>query len=677
MITHTSASKTQGRSLRLRISSVVSALALSASALVVLTSPQVNAADAYAVPAAPSIDRAYVTNRGIQVRFTPVTATPAVTNYIVSGGQGSCPVILPANTTGSVTLPILEGQTSATITVQAVNAYGYSAPAKWATTFTSANLAGVARSSLKNIQLLQLSDFHGAIEGTATNAGTALLTTAFAADRKAVASTFTLSTGDNIGAAPAISSSFEEIPTIESMNLMKFDVSTFGNHEHDRNLAHVQKVIGLSDFQWVVSNYSSLAPLKSGAKAAKSFTILDRGDIKVGVVGANTEETPEVIFPGNLDYTDASGAKKTIAISKTVDSVNKAIVDARAAGANLVVALIHEGWSENSDGVAKGNLITIAKGIKGADVIFGGHSHQLYSSVNPAANGRSNSTLVAEVPNAGVSYNRVQVCLNPGNNKVVGTSIENVATAAISKLTPDATAAALVKKYKDQLVEKLDVKIGQVTAVFPRGGTPAVERAGETPMGNYLADLMRSRMKTDFAITNGGGLRDTFPAATYKVVNTSYKRPAPGATGPYDVTLGDAISVLPFGNAIVTTKISGTQLWAALENGVSQYPSAGRFPQISGFKFTFDTSKAVGSRILTVTTLDGKAIAKDSTMYSVATNDFMLYGGDGYTFFNPLQAKFNGILLVDILIDGLKADLAAGKVTVTPAADGRIVRVNQ
>jgi 5'-nucleotidase len=575
-----------------------------------------------------------------------------------------------------VTLPVLEGQTSASVTVQAVNAYGFSAPAKWATTFTSTSLAKASRSSLKNIQLLQLSDFHGAIEGTSTNAGTALLTTAFAADRKAVASTFTLSSGDNIGAAPAISSQFEEIPTIESMNLMKFDASTFGNHEHDRNIAHVQKVIGLSDFQWVVSNYSSLEPLKSGAKSAKSFVIIERGDIKIGVVGTNTEETPEVIFPGNLDYTDTSGAKKTIAISNTVAGVNKAIVDAKAAGANLVVALIHEGWSENADGVAKGNLITIAKGIKGADVIFGGHSHQLYSSLNSAANARANTTLVAEVPNAGVSYNRVQVCLNPGNNKVVGTSIENVTTSAISKLTPDATAAALVKKYKDQLVEKLDVKIGQVTAVFPRGGTPAVERAGETPMGNYLADLMRSRMKTDFAITNGGGLRDTFPAATYKVVNTSYKRPGAGITGPYDVTLGDAISVLPFGNAVVTTKISGTQLWGALENGVSQYPTAGRFPQISGFKFTFDSSKAVGSRVQTVTTLDGKAIAKDSTMYSVATNDFMLYGGDGYTFFNPTQAKFNGILLVDILVDGLKADLAAGKVTVTPAADNRIVRTN-
>jgi 5'-nucleotidase len=642
---------------------------------VVLTSPQVTAADAYAVPAAPSIVRAYVTNKGIQVRFNPVTASPAVTNYVVSAGQGSCPVILPANTTGSVTLPVLEGQTSANVTVQAVNAYGFSAPAKWATTFTATSLAKASRSSLKNIQLLQLSDFHGAIEGTSTNAGTALLTTAFAADRKAVASTFTLSTGDNFGAAPAISSQFEEIPTVESMNSMKFDVSTFGNHEHDRNLAHVQKVIGLSDFQWVASNYSSLEPLKSGTKSAKSYVIIDRGDIKVGVVGANTEETPDVVFPGNLDYTDASGAKKTIAISNTVAGVNKAIVDAKAAGANLVVALIHEGWSENADGVAKGNLINIAKGIKGADVIFGGHSHQLYSSVNAAANARANTTLVAEVPNAGVSYNRVQVCLNPGNNKVVGTSIENVTTSAISKLTPDATAAALVKKYKDQLVSKLDVKIGQVSDLFPRGGSPAVERSGETPMGNYLADLMKKELKTDFALTNGGGLRDTFPAATYKVVDATYKRPGAGATGPFDVTLGDAISVLPFGNSVAVATITGTQLWAALENGVSQFPSGGRFPQISGFKFSFDSTKAVGSRITAVTRVDGTAIAKDAKTYTVATNDFMLYGGDGYTMLNPSTAKFPGKLLLDILVDGIKADLAAKRVTQTPKADGRITKV--
>ena len=81
--------------------------------------------------------------------------------------------------------------------------------------------------------------------------------------------------------------------------------------------------------------------------------------------------------------------------------------------------------------------------------------------------------------------------------------------------TADAATAAMVKKYKDQLSAKLDVKIGQVSGVFPRGGSPAVERSGETPMGNYIADLMRAKYKTDFAIQNGGGIRDTFPAKTY------------------------------------------------------------------------------------------------------------------------------------------------------------------
>ncbi|MFM7775801.1 MAG: bifunctional metallophosphatase/5'-nucleotidase [Actinomycetota bacterium] len=671
MITHKPSTSAQGKSLRVRLSALASSLALATSALVVRTSPQVSA-NTYAVPAAPTITKAYVTDAGIRVRFNPVSASPAVTHYVVTGGQGSCPVVVPATTSGSVRLPILEGQTSAAVSVQAVNAYGFSTAAKWSKAFTATDLAGVAKTSARNVQLLALSDFHGALEGSSTNAGTALLTSAFANERKAVASTVTLSSGDNIGAAPAISSEFEELPTIESMNLMKFDVSTFGNHEHDRNIAHVQKVIGASDFAWVASNYSSLYPLKSGSKSAKSYVIVDRGGVKVGVVGMNTDETPEVIFPGNLDYTDASGAKKTLQISASVAGVNQAIKDAKADGADIVVALLHYGWSENADGVAKGQLIDLAKGIKGAAAVLGGHSHQRYSSI-VGTSARYGSTLIAQTPNAGVGYNRIQLCVS--GSKVHGASLDYVTTADLKGVTADTAGAALVKKYKDQLVTKLDVKIGQVSELFPRGGSPAVERAGETPMGNYLADLMRKELKTDLALTNGGGLRDTFPAATYKVVDTTYKRPAAGVTGPFDVTLGDAISVLPFGNSVAVATITGTQLWAALENGVSQFPSGGRFPQISGFKFSFDASKAAGSRITAVTKLDGTAIAKDAKTYTVATNDFMLYGGDGYTMLNPSTAKFPGKLLLDILVDGIKADLAAKRVTQTPKADGRITKV--
>ena len=396
-------------------------------------------------------------------------------------------------------------------------------------------------------------------------------------------------------------------------------------------------------------------------------------------VGSNTPETIEQVFPGNLDYKDASGAKKTIVIAPGVAGINSAIAEAKAAGADVVIAVIHQGWLENADGVSKGLFNELAAQIKGAAAIYGGHSHQTYASVIPG-NTRVAPTVLGQVRNAGVEYTRTQICMKSG--KVVGQSIQHVLKAAAATIntgvvstvtTQDAAAAAMVKKYKDQLSAKLDVKIGKVSGVFPRGGSPAVERSGETPMGNYIADLMRAKYKTDFAIQNGGGIRDTFPARTYIPAATGLVRTG---TGPLDVTLGDAFTVFPFGNQIATTVVTGANLWKALENGVGgNYPGDGRFPQISGFKYSFDASKPIGSRIVEVTKLDGTAIAKDNKEYTLTTLDFLIYGGDGYAnVFSPSQAKVQGALL-DVFVDALKADMAAKKVTQVPAADGRIKKV--
>ena len=633
-----------------------------------LTSPQVNA-NTFAVPAAPVIKKAYLVSNGVRVVFDKVTASPAVNAYVLSTGPGSCAITLPANTSGVVTLPIITGQTTATVSIRAVNAYGFSAAGTWSKTFTATELAGVTSTSWQAVQLLQLSDLHGAIEGTSANAGTALLTTAFAAERAKNPATFTISAGDNIGAAPPISSQFEELPTIESMNLMKFDVSGFGNHEHDRNIAHVQKVIGASDFQWVASNYSTLEPLKSGAKAAKTYHIIDRGGVKVGFVAGNTEDTKEQIFPGNLTF-----GGKDLVISPDATGINSAIKAAKAEGADFVVAILHQGWQENRDGEAKGRLIDLARQIKGAAVVFGGHSHQTYSSAL-AGNNFINGPLIAMTRNAGQEYNRVNVCLD-GSRRVRGAMVDVVTRANIATLTPNADGAALVKKYKDQLNTKLDVKIGQVNGIFPQGGTPQVQRAGEAALGNFTTDAMRKKYGTDFAYINGGGIRDKFPAATYLPADKTYNRPGADKVAPFDVTLGDALAVYPFGNTVGISVITGENLWKALENGVSNWPGDGRFPQVSGLKFTFDTSKAVGSRIQSVTKSDGTAIAKDGKEYTIAVPDFMIYGGDGYVgFFTPSKARLRG-LLVDVFIEAVQEASAGGKVIQIPALDGRIVKVN-
>jgi 5'-nucleotidase len=650
--------------------------AVAATLLVTMVTPIAQANVVYAKPSAPTNVTSYLWKNGIMVKWTPTEATPAITHYVISAGSGSCPVMIAANGRSYVTMPVVVGQPGGTPVVQAVNAYGFSAAAKSNKSYTAEELATVASSAdIKSVQVLQLSDLHGAIEASASNIGAAVLSSAFANDRKNAAATVTLSAGDNIGAAPPISTEFEELSTIESMNLMKFDVSAFGNHEHDRNLAHVQKVIGASDFQWVTANYgdASLAVLKSGTKAAKSYHIIERGGVKIGIVGANTETTIEQVFPGNLDYTDASGAKKTIEIQAGVTGINAAIAAAKKDGADLVVAVIHQGWSENAGGVAVGVLNDMATEIKGAAAIYGGHSHQTFTTIVPGARA-NNGTLVGQTLNAGVEYTRSQICVNTSSNRVLGSSIELIKKSDVAKVTADADTAALVKKYKDQMTGKLDVKIGSVAGTFPRGGSPAVERSGENPMGIYIADLLRAKYKTDFALTNGGGIRDTFPAKTYTPVDTKLVRTG---TGPLDVTLGDALTVYPFGNQVATTVVTGENLWKALENGVGgNYPGDGRFPQISGFKFTFDPTKAVGSRIVSVTKNDGTAIAKDQTVYTLTTLDFIIYGGDGYAnVFTPAKAKVQGALL-DVFTDALKADLAAGKVTQLPALDGRVKKVS-
>ena len=650
--------------------------AVAATLLVTMVTPIAQANVVYAKPSAPTNVTSYLWKNGIMVKWTPTEATPAITHYVVSAGSGSCPVMIPANGRSYVTMPVVVGQPGGTPVVQAVNAYGFSVAAKSRMSYTAEELATVVSpSNIKSVQVLQLSDLHGAIEASATNIGAAVLASAFANDRKNAAATVTLSSGDNIGAAPPISTEFEEMPTIESMNLMKFDASTFGNHEHDRNLAHVQKVIGASDFQWVSSNYgdSSLAVLKSGTKAAKSFIIIERGDVKIGIVGSNTETTIEQVFPGNLDYTDSAGVKRTIEIQAGVEGINAAIKAAKKAGADLVVAVIHQGWSESVGGVSVGVLNEMATEIKGAAAIYGGHSHQTFTTVVPVEKSTT-GTLVGQTLNAGVEYTRSQICVNTSSNRVLGSSIETIKRAAVASVVADAPTAALVKKYKDQMTGKLDVKIGSVAGTFPRGGTPAVERSGENPMGIYIADLLRAKYKTDFALTNGGGIRDTFPAKTYTPVDTKLVRTG---TGPLDVTLGDALTVYPFGNQVATTVVTGENLWKALENGVGgNYPGDGRFPQISGFKFTFDPTKAIGSRIVSVTKNDGTAIAKDQTVYTLTTLDFIIYGGDGYlNVFSPAKAKVMGALL-DVFVDALKADLAAGKVTQLPALDGRVKKVS-
>ena len=638
-----------------KIVSIVAALALTFG---VAQAP--SQANTYASPAAPEVIDVVPAVGGVKVSWKPVTALPKVSHYIISGGPGSCPIMVPASKTSAI-MPVLS-ITDIDVKVQAVNEYGLSTSDFFGVPATPKSKAS---SNLKAVQLLQLSDFHGALEGTSALFGADGLAGQFALERSVVPATIAMTSGDNFGAAPPISSQFEELPTIETLNAMKLDVAGFGNHEHDRNLEHLRKMMVNSNFQWIASNYSSLAGLKpTPAKSAKTFSIVNRGGVKVGVIGVNTAQTKEQVFPGNLNFT-VGGKVQEIEIQASPAKIQSAIDAAKKAGADVVVGLIHEGFSQFEEGKATGPLVDYAKSLKGLAAIYGGHSHLTYNAV-------VNGVTVAQTKNAGAEYTRTQLCVDIKANKVIGSSVEVVTRPSVLIVQRDAAATAMVAGYKAQLTAKMDVKIGTVANRTSRGGTPPVERSGEQAFGSWLADYVKSKYKTDLVLLNGGGIRDTFPATTYLPADTTLRRPTSSAsvTGPWDVVLGDAYTVNPFGNNYATTTITGTQLWAALENGVSNYPTDGRFPQVAGMKFTADVTKPKGERITVVTLTNGTAIAKDSTVYTIATLDFLGYGGDGYTQFSvpKLQIRDRD---ADVVVEALRADLTAGKVTVM-ATDGRI-----
>lgn len=146
---------------------------------------------------------------------------------------------------------------------------------------------------------------------------------------------------------------------------------------------------------------------------------------------------------------------------------------------------------------------------------------------------------------------------------------------------------------------------------------------------------------------------------------------------PLTVTLGDVLTVLPFGNLVATVDLTGADVIAALENGVSQVENgAGRFPQVSGIRYSWDGSKEAGQRIVSVEVMgeDGSYSAIDpEAVYTVATNDFMRRGGDGYSTFvdNAISFYDFGSPLDVVLADYIKANSP-----ISPTVEGRITRID-
>ena len=507
-----------------------------------------------------------------------------------------------------------------------------------------------------DLQILSVSDFHGQLDPLSINrvrvGGAEALSAYWAADRAQQPNTLLLTGGDTVGASPPLSSFFEDKPTIEWMNYAGFTADTFGNHNFDAGLPRLQSQIDAAEFDYVSSNLRNVEDNLTGVAPYQVYKV---DNLKVAVIGVTNPEAPSLVKPGSFG---------TIEITDPAAAAMAAQEQASEEGAKVFIAIGHLGITgTDASGQQTGPLVDFANAVDGFDVILGDHTDVQYSKV-------INDALVVENKSKGATYARTLLSYDRRGGGSVQKSVTFV-TPRVADVTPDPKVTELLAPYRTELAEAFDGKIGVATGFYPHGGTPAVERIREVAVGNLVTDALRAKYGTQIAFTNGGGLRSPLPSSYAPQDNTLRRLSAPYAVGPpFDLVVGDVFTLLPFGNQSLTRSVTGTQLWAALEHSVSSIPAAnGKFLQISGFKFTYDSRLRTGARVVSVSLSDGTPILRDGTTYTATTNDFTNAGGDGYTMFVDGQGVSRDLLANDLL------DYIVAKGTITPMVEGRITRI--
>ena len=531
--------------------------------------------------------------------------------------------------------------------------------------FASARPEGSAAKGPKDrtpvtVQFLNFSDWHGQLEPVRGVGGAAFLSTYFAQDRAEHPNTLTITAGDAYGATPPISNFFDEEPAVRALRMMGLDVDTFGNHNFDRGVGHLQRMIDIANapageepgepFQYVSANLQNRDDNLSGVE---DWHIFDVGGVKVGVVGLTNEEAPELVTPGSLG---------TIEITDSVPAANKARAKMKRAGAQVFVAITHKGVRGfDEEGNPFGELIDFAENVGGFDFIFGDHTNVQWSGVIGKA-------LVSMNLSKGLGYSRTIFDVDPANGRILERSIEFV-RPTIAGVTPDPAIQAMIDDLRAELAPILGTVIGSSAREVLRSDScgHADGRLCESLVGNVVTDALRTAYGTDFAITNSGGLR---AALTCPAAGEAGFCPA-SSPEPFPITRGSVLGVLPFGNISVTAMLSGAEIKSFLENGVSRMPGAdGRFPQVSGLCFTYDVTAPAGSRVTSIVRQsdDGSCTTEmvmPGTTYTLATNDFMAAGGDGYPAILSRATTRN-------VMDADLADYVSGNSPISPSIQGRI-----
>jgi len=520
-----------------------------------------------------------------------------------------------------------------------------------------------------HLQLLAFNDFHGNLEPPAGSSGTviterpegmppvtvpaggaAFFATHVAQLRAAEPNTLVVSAGDLIGASPLTSALFHDEPTIEAMNEIGLDVSAVGNHEFDEGGAELLRmqyggchpVDGCQDgtgfagarFSFLAANVE--VDESGGRTLLPSYVVREVDGVPVAFIGMTLEATPTIVSPvgvGGLSFHDEAA------------TVNQLVPVLRAAGVRAIVVLVHEGGLQTG-------LYDQCVGISGAivdlvgalddevDLVVSGHTHAAYNCV-------IDGTPVTSALSFGRLVTKIDLTLDPVSHDV--TAVEAANRIVTRDVSPDPAVGALVTRYLDRVAPLRDRVIGQVATALT-GPRSVPTPTGESLLGDVIADAMLAATAADnrghavVAFMNPGGVRADLDAG--------------------DVTYGEAFTIQPFGNTLVTLTLTGAQVDAMLEQ---QW--MGAFPRIlqpsAGFSYTWSMAAPVGQRVDAASIrIGGAPVAADAT-YRVTVNNFLATGGDGFTVLNDGTQRLGG----PVDVDALEAYLTAHSPVAAPALE--------
>ena len=514
------------------------------------------------------------------------------------------------------------------------------------------------------MRLLAWNDFHGQLEPRRLNGrpigGAAVLASYLKAAAGGAPHAVYVHAGDHVGASPPSSALTQDEASISFLNLLANDackygggaqpgcnlVGTLGNHEFDEGEAELYRLLRGGNhpegpylerpwrgarFPYVCANVVSA---QTGGPILPPYVVQRVAGIPIAFIGAVLRGTPTVVLPSGvaqLNFLDEASA------------INRYVPELRAAGVQAIVVLIHQGLKQaryegqtrdtrEPNGTPSGALAPVLSALDDAiDVVVTGHTHEFTNAMVP--NARGVPLLVTQAVSAGMAYAEIELVLDPATNDVVSKTARILPTWADEGpgLTPDPKVAALVKRAEALVAPKVRVSVATTRASITR----AQSEAGESALGNLVADAHRAAMKTDFAVINPGGVRADLDAGA--------------------VTWGQVFTVQPFRDRLVALTITGQQLYDLLDQQWGgEQPKSGRMLQISGFGYTWDPSVPEGGkRVIEVHDAYGP-IARDRR-YTLAANGFLAEGGDGFSVFTSGQDPRVGPFDLDAVVDHLRA----------------------